>query len=228
MQFQDEHVFWQGSGQWAFLKRAQGFLGRAESKTVSVDISCCLACSHGCTSAVDAPGTRAGWRRSKSLIRAGSCYRPDRNARHGEHGNRVWLTLMCLGLQVVLVFVGLSSFHLSSPQASLVPDWTQEVLKPQSRKVNSLFRYMGYSTRAGSRTGHRDGMRARTIEYDHQNNSIRLRAKHEYLLVISILRKNIDFYQKKVVGVFSVRLLQDVRATTPKGQRCHNTNSLCG
>ena len=73
----------------SFLKIAQGFLGRVESKTVSVDISCYLACSHGCTSAVDAPGTRAGWRRSKSLIRAGSCYRPDRNARHGEHGNRV-------------------------------------------------------------------------------------------------------------------------------------------
>ena len=65
MQFQDEHVFWQGSGQWAFLKRAQGFLGRAESKTVSVDISCYLACSHGYTSAADGPGTRAGWRRSK-------------------------------------------------------------------------------------------------------------------------------------------------------------------
>ena len=143
MQFQDEHVFWQGSGQWAFLKRAQGFLGRVESKTVSVDISCYLAWSHGCTSAAEAPGTRAGWRRSKSLIRAGSCYRPDRNARHEELGNRVWLTLTCLGLQVVLVFVGLSSFHLFSPQASLVPDWTQEVLKPQSRKVNSLFRYMG-------------------------------------------------------------------------------------
>ena len=147
MQFQDEHVFWQGSGQWAFLKRAQGFLGRAESKTVSVDISCYLACSHGCTPAADAPGTRAWWRRSKSLMGtlsgAGSCYRPDRNARHGEHGNRVWLTLTCLGLRVALVFVGLSCFPVSSPQASLVPDWTQEVLKPQSRKVNCLFRYMG-------------------------------------------------------------------------------------
>ena len=133
------------AGLWSvsFLKIAQGFLGRAESKTVSVDISCYLACSHGCTPAADAPGTRAWWRRSKSLIRAGSCYRPDRNARQGELGNRVWSTLTCLGLQVALVFVGLSSFPVPSPQASFVPDWTQEVLKPHSRKVISLFCYMG-------------------------------------------------------------------------------------